>query len=103
MASTSRKSPYSVHPGFAMETASLANVKSRTGKTLADWIRVVEKSGPPTEKERREWLKEKHGITTNYASWIAESAAGKGGVEGYDPDALVEAMYAGGKAGLRPI
>jgi hypothetical protein len=96
-------SVYSIHPGFAMEEASLKNVQDRTGKTLEEWLRVVEKSGPITEKERIAWLKEKHGITTNYALWIARRVDGGGTPESYDPDAMVEAMFAGKKAGLRPI
>ena len=101
---TSRsKSVYSLHPGYAMEAASLVNLKERTGKTLEDWVKIVKKSGPETEKERREWLKSKHDITTNYAHWIVERAEGKGGAENYNPEALVEAMFAGKKAALRPI
>jgi hypothetical protein len=98
-----KKSIYSVHPGYAMEEAYLANLQKRTGKTLEQWIEIVKKTGPPTERERREWLKATHGMTTNYAWWIAERAEGKGGVESYDPDALVDAMFSGAKAGLRPI
>lgn len=103
MTQPTRKSLYSIHPGFATEAASLALLHQRTGRTLEDWIAVVRETGPPTEKEQREWLMTQHGITTNYAWWIAERAAGKGGVEDYDPEAYVEAMFAGSKAGLRPL
>jgi hypothetical protein len=64
---------------------------------------LVLEPGPPTEKERRAWLKDKHGLTTNYAWWVAERAEGRGSANDYDPEALVEAMFAGGKAGLRPL
>ena len=64
---------------------------------------MVKKSGPPTEKERTAWLKSAHGITTNYAGWIAKRADGGGDAASYDPDAMVEEMFAGKKAGLRPI
>jgi len=67
-------------------------------------VEITKKTGPPTEKERREWLKSKHGHTTNYAWWIAEGAAGKkSGADGYEPEAYVEAMFAGKKAALLPI
>ncbi len=98
-----KHSVYTLHPGFAMEESSLLNLKERTGRTLEDWIRIVEKSGPPTERERMAWLKEAHGISTNYALWIAKRADGGGSAADYDPDAMVEAMFAGKKAGLRPI
>src|SRR5438105_809867 len=94
---------YSLHPGFAMEESSLASLEKRTGKSLEEWIEIVKSEGPPTEKERRDWLKEVHGHTTNYCGWIAERAEGRGAAADYDPEAYVEEMFAGGKAGLRPI
>ena len=98
-----KKSPYSLHPGFAMEATSLANLSARTGKTLEQWIRIVKKSGPQAAKDRREWLKSEHGITTNYAAWIVDRAEGRGAAADYEPDALVDAMYSGKKEALRPI
>lgn len=98
-----KNSVYTLHPGFKMEESGLAILKERTGRTLDEWIRIVKKSGPPAEKERIAWLKEAHGITTNYALWIAKRVDGGGSAESYDPDAMVEEMFAGKKAGLRPI
>ena len=66
MAKARTKSLYSLHPGYAMEASSMAKLKERTGKTLEDWIALIQKSGPPGEKERRDWLKNQHGMTTNY-------------------------------------
>ena len=86
-----------------MEETALAKLQERTGKTLEEWIKLVKKSGPPTEKERRVWLKQEQGLLTTYAWWIAERAEGKGAAADYDPEALVEEMFAGSKAGLRPI
>jgi hypothetical protein len=86
-----------------MEESSMANLKERTGRSIEDWVRVVKKSGPPTEKEQIAWLKEAHGITTNYALWIAKRVDGGGSAAAYDPDAMVEEMFARKKAGLRPI
>src|ERR1700722_5701032 len=98
-----KNSVYTLHPGFKMEESSIANLKERTGRSIEDWVRVVKKSGPPTEKERIAWLKEAHGITTNYALWIAKRVDGGGSAAAYDPDAMVEEMFAGKKAALRPI
>jgi hypothetical protein len=98
-----KNSVYTVHPAFAMEESGLVILKGRTGRTLEEWVRIVKKSGPATEKERIAWLKEAHGITTNYALWIAKRVDGDGSSAAYDPDAMVEAMFAGKKAGLRPI
>jgi hypothetical protein len=98
-----KNSVYTLHPGFAMEESSLANLKERTGRTVEEWVRIVKKSGPPTEQERIAWLKSAHGITTNYAGWIAKRVDGGGSPASYDPDAMVEEMFAGKKAALRPI
>jgi hypothetical protein len=98
-----KNSVYTIHPGFAMEESGLQILKERTGHTLEEWVRVVKKSGPATEKERIAWLKEAHGITTNYALWIAKRVDGGGSAASYDPDAMVETMFAGKKAALRPI
>lgn len=102
---TTKKSLYSTHPGLSREPAFHRNLLERTGKTLDQWVAYVKKSAPPPGKERRAWLKEQ-GLTTNYADWIAATAEGKeagAGADDYDPEALVEAMFSGGKAGLLPI
>jgi hypothetical protein len=100
---------YSVHPGVAMMQKWVAELPEKTGRSLAEWIKLVRQAGPPTEKERRDWLKTNHGLGTNTAWWIAERTEGKG-LEDGDPAAYlkaaegyVEAMFAGAKAGLRPI
>ncbi len=104
-----KKSIYGVHPGVAMTQKWVGELKQKTGRSLDEWLRLIKKSGPKDEKERREWLKTEHGLGTNSAWWLAERAAGKGDEVG-DPDAYlqaaegyVEAMFSGGKAGLRPI
>jgi hypothetical protein len=100
---------YDVHPSIAYAQAIVANLPARTGKSLDEWIRLVEQHGPSGEKERREWLKKEHKLGGTTAWMIAERAEGKG-AEDTDPDAYlkaaseyVEAMYAGPKAALRPI
>ena len=102
------KSIYGVHPGVAMVQKAIEELAAKTGKTLDEWVKLIKKSGPKTEDERREWLKTKHGLGTNYAKWLAERADGKG--EDGDPDAYlraaevyVEAMFAGPKQSLRLI
>ncbi len=104
-----RKSLYSVHPGVAMVQDWITRLKDKTGRTLEEWIELIQKSGPSTEKECREWLKKEYNLGTNSAWWLAERAAGKGSEDG-DPETYlqaaekyVEAQYAGGKAHLRPI
>lgn len=104
-----KKSLYSIHPGVAMVQKWIEELPAKTGKTLEQWLELVKKYGPPTEKERRDWLKKEHGLGTNAAWWIAERAEGKG-TEDADPEAYlkaaaqyVEEMFAGARAGLRPL
>lgn len=99
---------YDVHPSVIMVQTLIAGLKEKTGRSLDEWIALVQKDGPADEKKRREWLKSRHGLGTNYAGWIAERSLGKG--EDGNPKAYleraeeyVEKMYSGGKAGLRPI
>ncbi len=96
-------------PAWRWPRSGVASLKEKTGRSLEEWLKLIRKSGPATEKERREWLKSEHGLPTNSAWWIAARAGGKG-EEISDPDAYlqaaeqyVEAMFSGGKAGLRPI
>jgi len=101
-------STYDVHPSLAMYQSSLAALKQKTGRSLEEWIKLVKKEAPATEKERRAWLKEKHGMGMNYAWWIAEQSVGKGddgSPETYlrNAEAYVEKMYSGAKETLRPI
>jgi hypothetical protein len=98
-----KKSLYSLHPSYAMEAAIIGNLPEKTGKTIDEWIKIIKKSGPAEAKDRRAWLKDKHGLTTNYAWMVVEWTEGNGGPDSYHPEALVEAMFAGVKAGLRPI
>src|SRR5262249_1105083 len=100
---------YSPHPGIAMVESSMRKLQERTGKTVDEWVKIVKRSGPPTEKERRDWLKSAHGFTTNYAWWVAELSVGKG-EEHSSPEAYLEAaqgyvetMYGGKRAALRPV
>src|SRR6266850_5908353 len=107
--SKAKKSIYSVHPGVLMTQKWMAELKQKTGRTLEEWLKLIKKEGPPTEKERRDWLKTKHGLGTNSAWWMAERSFGKGEEVG-DPDdylraaeEYVEKMFSGKKEPLRPI
>jgi hypothetical protein len=106
---TQGKSIYGVHPGVLMTQKWITELKPKTGRTLAEWIKFIKQSGPPTEAARRDWLKEEHKLGTNYASFIAGQSVGKGQETG-DPEAYltaaekyVEDMFAGKKEHLRPL
>src|SRR3954453_19936069 len=97
------QSLYGVHPGVVMTQKWIGDLKTKSGRSLDEWLAFVSKAGPPDEKGRREWLKAEHGLGTNTACWPAKRAEGKGEETG-DPDAYlaaaekyVEAMFSGGK------
>ena len=102
------ESPYGVHPSVAMVQKWLAELREETGRSMEEWLALVKKEAPKDEKSRRDWLKSKHKLGTNKASWIAERAEGKGWEdtpEAYLKAAVqyVEEQYAGPKEKLRPI
>jgi hypothetical protein len=86
----------------------IATLREKTGRSVDEWLAFVKNEGPPTEKERREWLKKEHGLGTNSAWWIAERAEGKGDEEDtperylQTAEKYVEDMFAD-KANLKPI
>jgi hypothetical protein len=102
---------YDVHPAVAMVAKWVAELPERTGRSLEEWVNLVEKEGPETEEERRAWLKAEYGFGTNHARWLAERATkGSSYWEDGNPEVYlkaaagyVEGMYAGPKAALRPL
>ncbi len=101
--------PYSVHPGVAQIQKWIQELPKKTGRSLEEWIALIKDTGPPTEKERREWLKKEHKFGTISAAWIAGRLEGKN-TEGDSPEAYlktaaewVEVQYSGPRAALRPL
>jgi hypothetical protein len=109
MSTTKRKTLYSPHPSIAYAQSVIAKMKEKTGRSLEEWIALTARKGPKDEAGRADWLKQEHGLGTNYAAWIAARSLGKGH-EDTDPEkylaqaaAYVEEQYAGAKEGLRPV
>lgn len=98
---------YSVHPSIAYAHAILQNLPEKTGRSLAEWIRLLEREGPAGDKERRDWLKSAYGLGSTTAWMIAERSVGKSLRETDEAAYLAEApgyvetMYQG-KESLRP-
>lgn len=75
---------------------------AKTGKDLGAWVALARGTGIDKHKALVDHLKESKGLTHGYANTIALRAfASDAGSIG--DDALMEAMFAGPKAGLRPI
>jgi hypothetical protein len=109
--STSRSSSdlYDVHPGVAMVQKWIAELKPKTGRTLDQWIALARKDGPKDAATRRDWLKSRHKLGTNAATWISQRVDGKGGEEDSPEKYLataplyVDEQYPAAKSQLRPI
>jgi hypothetical protein len=54
-----KKSIYGVHPGVHNHEVG-GRLKTKTGRSLDEWIKFIRKEGPPTE-QARDWLKQEHG------------------------------------------
>jgi hypothetical protein len=112
MAKATAKRPkviYSVHPSVAYLEAVVENLPKKTGRSLEDWIALIEREGPSGEKEQCAWLKSAHGLGGTSAGLIAQQAQGNGR-ENADgayylklASKYVDDMYTAPKNDLRPI
>jgi hypothetical protein len=86
-----------------MLDSMLENLNDKTGKSLDEWIAIVQGAGVEKHREIINFLKSEHDFTYGYANLVATRVreAGSGGpkTEGN----LVDAQYSGPKGGLRPI
>jgi hypothetical protein len=88
-----------------MMAAVAGSMRERTGRTLEEWVSLVESSGidPLDQKAVRRWLKNEHGILQNSQWAIADAAARAAGWERPSVEEHIDQQYAGPKAPLRPI
>ncbi|HRY84060.1 MAG TPA: DUF4287 domain-containing protein [Candidatus Cloacimonadota bacterium] len=80
----------------------LRNLEAKTGKPIADWIKIINAQPFTRTSEKVEWLKKEHHLTHGYAGLVIYQAklAAQGGPD--DPEELVRKQYLG-KEKLRPI
>ena len=79
--------------------AMIDNLPAKTGKSLAEWQKVVAKSGAVKHGEIVKFLKGEHGVTHGFANLIAQKAIGNLDISEED---LVAGQYKG-KETLKPI
>ena len=80
------------------------NLPAKTGKTFDQWVALAKKQGPKERKALTAWLKTKHELGTVTATFIAADAVGESIAAAYsDEGKLLDAMYAGEAAALRPV
>ena len=86
------------HPESQVETM-IANLPVKTGKSLEQWIAVLDRKKLDKHGDIVKCLKTEHGVTHGFANLIAHRYRDRG-LAGRDP---VEVQYAGKKSALRPI
>lgn len=93
---------YVEHPAVAHRAAMTTNLPRTTGRSLDEWLTLVAAAGAADRKARVAWLRKEHGLGSSTAALIAERAEGAADADG-DPEALVDALFAGARAVLRPV
>ncbi|MEO0440503.1 MAG: DUF4287 domain-containing protein [Pseudomonadota bacterium] len=83
-----------------MAQSMIANMPEKTGKALADWLKIVDSSGLEKHGQIVKYLKTDHGMTHGFANLVASKALNP---ESAGEDDLVAAQYDGAKAALKPI
>src|SRR5271169_1890095 len=88
-----------------MMTAVSASLAERTGRTLAEWVALVQASGldPLDQNAVRRWLRTEHGVPQNSQWAIADAAARAAGWVRPGAASYIDGQYTGAKAALRPI
>jgi hypothetical protein len=88
-----------------MMGAVSASLAERTGKTLDEWVALVQASGidPLDQNAVRRWLRTEHGVPQNSQWAIADAAARAVGWVRPSTAEYVDSQYTGAKAALRPI
>src|SRR5271165_2465132 len=86
-----------------MRKDMIESLPEKTGKSLAQWQALIRAAGLSRHGEVMKFLKGQHGISHGYANQIALKALEPEGAPAAGSAGLVEAQYAGAKAGLRPV
>jgi Domain of unknown function (DUF5655)/Domain of unknown function (DUF4287) len=88
-----------------MMSAVSASLAERTGKTLAEWVALVQASGidPLDQNAVRRWLRTEHGVPQNSQWAIADAAARAAGWVPPSTAEYIDSQYIDAKAALRPI
>lgn len=84
----------------------LANIEKRTGKTLAELTRLIKSSGLTKHGEIRDMLKRDLGMGHGDANTLVHvvlKSDGASAAEGKSGDEVLDGIYAGPKASMRPI
>jgi hypothetical protein len=76
------------------------NIGEATGRSIDEWVALVKASGKERHGEILVWLKAEHGFSHGNANLVALTATRRAAAGDED---LVDAMYGGPRANLRPL
>lgn len=79
-----------------------ANIREKTGRSVADWVKLIKGASIEKHGQIVSFLKTEHGLTHGYANLLAHRAL-ESSADHFAGDDLVASQYAGEKAGLKPI
>lgn len=85
-----------------MAASMIANLEEKTGKDLADWLKITRASALEKHGQIVKLLKSEHGMSHGYANLVAHETL-TAGAEPPSATDLVGNQYSGPKADLRPI
>lgn len=98
------KPRYQPHPMLAHGRSVAAKLEEATGRSMEAWIAVARRDGPAKERDCCEWLRTEHGLGRMHSMWVAHRARSEQDPADHaDPATLVDALYAGPRAALRPV
>jgi predicted transport protein len=88
-----------------MMTAVSQSLAARTGRSLPEWLALVQASGldPLDQNAVRGWLRREHGVPQNSQWAIADAAARSAGWVPPTVSEYLDRQYSGAKAALRPV
>jgi hypothetical protein len=93
---------YKPHPMFGAESKVRQKVEAETGKSWERWLAAARKHGG-SAKDLERWLRDDHGFGSMSAQWLAHEATTDDFADYADPEPLVDALYSGERAALRPV
>ena len=93
------------HTPDDMLSAVSRSLAARTGRSLPEWLVLVEASGldPLDQNAVRGWLRREYGVPQNSQWAIADAAARSAGWVPPTVQEYLDRQYAGAKAALRPV
>ena len=102
MAAATKSPRYKPHPMLDMERKAKDKLEEESGRSFDDWVKLGRTKGPKERGPLKTWVQKVHGHKNMPAHWLADAVLSPDTDYG-DPEPLVDALYSGDKAALRPV